>query len=402
MKLKTLLIVRLLMKNKLKLIITFLIILMPIKVMAITSDYTDKVASITNTDIASGKINVYFFHGDGCPHCAAEEKWFATLNDKYGDDINIVSFEVWHNDTNAKYLDSVKKEFNYTANIVPYTVVGDSCFSGYSDTIASKIDNKIANYLAQDTSDQVTLPVLGSVNLQNVSLPIAAVILGLIDGFNPCAMWVLLFLINMLFKINNKEKRWILGLAFLFSSALIYFLSMLGINFVLGVATINYLKVILALFILGAGLFNLNKYFKIRHEVAGCTVVNDQKRKHLISKIKGIIDSKSFLIALLGIITLGISINLIELACSLGFPVIYTELLNLNNITGIVKIFYLLLYIVFYMLDDMVVFIISMVTLEATGITNKYNKLCTLISAIIMIIMGLLLLFKPEWLMLNF
>ena len=81
---------------------------------------------------------------------------------------------------------------------------------------------------------------------------------------------------------------------------------------------------------------------------------------------------------------------------------IFNEVLTVNNIGGIAKILYLLLYILFYMIDDMVVFAISMFTLEATGVTNKYNKLCTLISSIIMIIMGLLLLFKPEWIMFNF
>ena len=81
---------------------------------------------------------------------------------------------------------------------------------------------------------------------------------------------------------------------------------------------------------------------------------------------------------------------------------IFTEILTINHINGAVRIIYLLIYIIFYMIDDMAVFTISMLTLEATGITNKYNKLCTLVSAIIMIIMGILLLFKPDWLMLNF
>jgi hypothetical protein len=231
---------------------------------------------------------------------------------------------------------------------------------------------------------------------------LVAIILGFIDGFNPCAMWVLLFLISMLFKMEDKHKRWILGFTFLITSALIYFLSMLGINLVLSVATISYLKIIIAIFILGAGLVNLRKYLKIRKDEAGCTVVDSSKRKKLISRMKNIISSKSFMLSILGIIALGASINLIELACSLGFPVIFTEILALNKVNGITKILYLLLYIFFYMIDDLVVFIISMTSLEATGITNKYNKLCTLVSSIIMIIMGLLLIIKPEWLMLNF
>ena len=206
----------------------------------------------------------------------------------------------------------------------------------------------------------------------------------------------------MLFGIKNKKKAWILGLTFLICSGLVYFLSMLGINFIIGVATIKWLKILIAIFILIAGLLNLKKYFTILKEDTGCQVIDSKKRKKLLVQIKKIINSKSFILSFIGIIFLAISVNLIELACSLGFPLIFTEILSINNVTGFVKIIYLLIYILFYMLDDIVVFSISMITLELTGITNKYNKLCTLISSIIMIIMGLLLLFKPEWLMLNF
>ena len=118
--------------------------------------------------------------------------------------------------------------------------------------------------------------------------------------------------------------------------------------------------------------------------------------------MQNIIKSKSFILSFLGIIVLAATVNLIEMACSLGFPLIFNEILTVNNITGFTKIIYLLIYIFFYMIDDLVVFAISMITLEATGITNKYNKICTLVSAIIMILMGVLLLFKPDWLMFNF
>jgi hypothetical protein len=206
----------------------------------------------------------------------------------------------------------------------------------------------------------------------------------------------------MLFGMKSRKKSIILGVVFLTVSGLVYFLSMLGINLVLGVATIKWMKIAIAIFILVAGILNLKKYLKIRKEDVGCTVVDEKKRKNITAKMKKIKNSDKFVVALLGTIILAASVNLIELACSLGFPVIFTEILNINDVNGIMKYVYLLIYIICYMLDDIVVFTISMFTLEATGITNKYNKLCTLVSAIIMIIMGSLLILKPEWIMLNF
>ena len=105
---------------------------------------------------------------------------------------------------------------------------------------------------------------------------------------------------------------------------------------------------------------------------------------------------------MIGIIGLAISVNIIELACSSGFPAIYTQVLVLNNLSSIEYFLYILLYIVFFLFDDILVFAIAMKTLQVTGISTKYNKLSHLIGGILMIIMGILLFFKPEWLMFNF
>ena len=392
------------MKHLKKLVLLLLIVLIPFNTFAVASHYRDKVAKIVDVPKEEGKINLYLFHGKDCPHCAEEKVWLETIKDKYKKEVNFYYYEVWYDANNAKLMDKVLREFGIAKSGVPLTIVGEKYYIGFSKSTSSSIENVIKSYLEDDTADseKITLPIIGEVNIKNVSIPLVAVILGFVDGFNPCAMWILLFLINLLFGMKEKRKAWILGLTFLFISGLVYFLSMLGINLILGIATIKWMKILIAIFILIAGFFNLKKYFKIRKEEAGCTVVNDKKRKTIIKKMGRVINSKTFGLALVGIIILAASVNLIEMACSLGFPLVFNEILTVNNITGLARIIYLLLYIAFYMIDDIVVFAISMVTLEATGITNKYNKLCTLISAIIMIIMGLLMLFRPDWLMFNF
>ena len=390
------------MKKYLIVLVMFLLCF-PINTFAVSKDYVDKVYNIVNVEKEDNKINLYLFYGNECPHCEEERKWLETIKDDYKDYLNIYEYEIWHDDGNKELMENVKSVFNETSVSVPFTVIGDNEYVGYSKSLGSIIEGKIRSYSELGGNpNEIDIPFLGKVNMKEVSIPLVAVILGLIDGFNPCAMWILLFLINMLFGMENKKRAWVLGYAFLLTSGFVYFLSMIGINFILGVTTMKFMKIAIAIFILIAGILNLKKYLKIRKEDVGCTVVDAKKRKNIVSKMKKIKNSDNFIFALIGIIILAATVNLIELACSLGFPVIFTELLNINDITGVTKIIYLLIYIFFYMFDDIVVFTISMITLEATGITNKYNKLCTLISAIIMILMGLLLIFKPEWLMLNF
>ena len=389
-----------------KKIILFLIIfilIIPINIYAISDKYKDIVSPISGTEVVKDKINLYLFKGAECPHCAEEKKWLEEIEEDYSDYLNIYEFEVWHDEDNKKILEEVKKEIKSTSNSVPLTIIGNYYFIGFSETTASNIENRIKEYAEiKNNPNEVKIPLLGKINMKTVSIPLVATILGVIDGFNPCAMWILLFLINMFLGQKDKRKSWILGFTFLIVSATIYFLSMLGMNVVLSVVAIEWLKKVIAIFILIAGILNLKKYWKTRKEEAGCNVVDNKKRKKIITKAKKIMNNKSFLLSLIGISTLAASVNLIELACSLGFPMIFTEILTINHIEGAIKIIYILIYIFFYMIDDLIVFTISMITLEATGITNKYNKLCTLISAIIMIVIGLLLILKPEWLMLNF
>ena len=163
-------------------------------------------------------------------------------------------------------MNKVKNQFNIREEGVPLTIIGNDYYVGYSESIGSMIENKIKEYIELDNDqNEVKIPLLGNINIKNISLPLVAIILGFIDGFNPCAMWILLFLINMLFGLKDKKKQWILGLTFLIVSGFVYFLSMLGINFLLGVATINWLKIAIAIFILIAGIINFRKSFKIRN-----------------------------------------------------------------------------------------------------------------------------------------
>ena len=115
-----------------------------------------------------------------------------------------------------------------------------------------------------------------------------------------------------------------------------------------------------------------------------------------------IVKEKSFILALVGIILLAASVNIIELLCSLGLPVMFSEILAVNDISKTGQILYSLLYVFFFLIDDIIVFIIAMKTLEIKAISNKFGKYSHLIGGLIMLIIGLLMILKPEWLMFNF
>lgn len=391
------------MKNKLKFLL-LLLVLIPFNIFAISKDYKDVVYNITKEKVDKDKINLYFFRMDGCPHCAEEEKWLENIKDKYTDYLNIYDYEIKNSKTNREYYYNVKKVLNDgVTKSVPYTVIGETYFVGFSETVGEQIENKIKELIDENvkSSNDVKIPLLGKVNMKKVSIPLVATILGAVDGFNPCAMWILLLLINMCISIKDKKKMKVVGFTFVLSSGLVYFLSMLGIGVILDFTTVIYIRNIIAILAIILGIYNLYVYIKTRKDT-GCHVMKKEKRKTVITKINKILSNKSFILMILGTVLLSVSVNLVELACSLGFPTIFLEILSLNKIHGFSKIIYLLIYIFFYIIDDLVILILSLKAFETKGISTKYNKYVNLVGGILLLLMGILLIFKPDWVMLNF
>ena len=389
------------MKKRIKFIL-FLLLIIPTSTLALSKDYNDYVGKYYNIK-NDEKVNIYLFYSKICPHCQKEEKYFETLKEKYQDKINIYTYEVTENKTNNEIMKSLKKELKENSQGVPFTIIGSKTFLGYDESLNERIENTIESYLDENikTNNTYTIPILGKIEAKNASIILIAIILGFIDGFNPCAMWILLLLINMCISIKDKKKMLIVCLTFIITSGIIYFLSMLGIGFILDLTTISYIRNIIAILAIILGIYNLYTYLKTRKQT-GCHVVKKEKRKTIITKINNILNNKNTLLMFGGTIILATSVSLVEMACSLGFPTIFLELLSINNIHSFLKVAYLLIYILFYLIDDIVVLFLSIKAFETKGISTKYNKYVHLIGGLIMILMGVLLIFKPEWIMFNF
>lgn len=392
--------------KKILVFIISLFFFIPVSVMALNKDYQDVTANIVNEKVEENKINIYLFYSYTCPHCHDEIEYFKELEKKYENKINIYKYEVLKNKNNAVLMKTTKNLFDVSSTGVPFTVIGKEYILGFSETTKDQIEYTLDNYLKEENNiknetQERTIPILGKIDVKKTSLTLVGIILGFIDGFNPCAMWILLLLINMTLSINDRKKMITIGLTFIITSGIIYFLSMLGISVILDLTMVTLVRDLIALVAIILGIYNLYIYIKTRKDT-GCHVVDKEKRKGIIKKINDILSKKSSLLMILGTIVLASSVNLVELACSLGFPTIYLELLSINNIHGLAKILYLIIYIFFYLIDDLIIFLIAVFTLKSKGISTRYNKLVNLIGGILMILMGLLLIFKPNWIMLNF
>ena len=368
--------------------------------------------------------DVYLFHDHTCMHCKAEIEYLESVKDEYGLDIHL--YEI--GDRSASYYKDNVSFFSKVVDALkinknkktPFTIIGDTYYVGFDDSTKVSIDStlkedvnidvikKIMN--DEDTSDinmkygeLKEIKIFGhTLNVNKMPLPLIATVIGFIDGFNPCAMWVLIFLITMLMNMQNKKRMWALGIAFLVTSAFVYLLIMFAWLTIVGSLTsIAWVRIGIALVALIAGFINLRSFYNSLKKDDGCEVVDEKKRKKIITRIKNIVKERSFVLALFGVMALAVSVNIIELACSVGLPMAFTQILAINELSTLEYILNILIYIFFFLIDDIIVFSIAMITLNVTGISTKYTKYSHLVGGIIMILIGILMALKPEWLMFN-
>lgn len=345
------------------------------------------------------EIVIDFFYGVTCPHCAAEKVFLDDLQNRYPD-VTINAYEVFENKDNLVLLKEKAKELGVEVNGVPFLVIGDQYFIGYSEGYTDQKIEEALLGIVNEGSMILDLPFLGKIDVKTLSLPVLTIILGVIDGFNPCAMWVLLFLISLLISVKDRKRLWVLGITFIAASAIMYYFFMAAwLNVTMYLQATIWLRIAVALVALGGGSYNLFKAIKQKGD--GCEVVNDERRDKIFTKIRNFTSENSYWLAILGMIGLAITINMIELLCSAGLPVIYTQILTMNELPSISYYLYLGGYVLFFMLDDMIVFGTAVLTMKLTGISTRFAKVTHIIGAILMIVIGILLIVDPGILMFN-
>ncbi|WP_449245748.1 glutaredoxin family protein [Desulfobacca acetoxidans] len=369
-------------------------------------------------------VRLYFFRSSGCPHCDREKVFLHRLEKKYPH-LKINSIDITESRANLELLRRVAKHFNTGLGGVPATVVGGEYIQGWQGeattgaileaAVQKALDQEITNPLEgfipsspvpvevaapapKTLPGTITVPLWGEVQIRQLSLGFLTILFGALDGFNPCAMWVLVLLLGLLLGMENVHRRWILGTAFIAASALVYFLIMCAwLNLFLFLGLVLWVRIIIALVALGVGYYNLRDYFTNR--AGTCKVTGGPRRQRLTDRIHEVTRKQNLWLALGGMILLAFAANVIELLCSAGLPVVYLQILSFNALPVWQYYLYIILYILIFMLDDLLVFFGAMITLQITGLSTRYKRWSNLVGSLIMIAIGILLLVKPEALM---
>lgn len=174
-----------------------------------------------------------------------------------------------------------------------------------------------------------------------------------------------------------------------------YFLIMASLmNIAVDVMPITWVRKLLGYVTLALGTFQVIRYFrKKKKQEVGCDVTTEDSKRRMLGKLRKTVQQKNIWLALAGIIILAVTVNFVELLCSAFVPATFVALLGSNNYSMLINYLFIALYVFFFLIDDIIIFVIAMITLQAKGVSNKLSKVSTLIGGIIMLLIGCYLIF---------
>ena len=393
--------------------------------------------SYSDGNSQSKKVKIEYFGRKDCKNCANLEKFLKELSTKR-DDFECVEHKIDKSREEKAFFDETTSKLKLVKG-TPIIYIDGHIIQGFNtaDTTGKEIENLINSGKTKDkiltlkeyvesgqtgnvssngavcTGDTVcevpgltkgaenqvlvNIPIINkTVDLTNYSLLTMSIILGTIDGFNPCAMWVLVLFLTALIAVGNKVKMFRVAGLFILAEAVMYFFILNAWIYAWDFVGLDkWVTPIVGIVGIIGGIFFIRNYLK-KGDTLECEVTDFEQRAKISKKIKDIANKPFTLLTALAIIGLALSVNVIEFACSVGIPQTYTKILQINEVPFWTRQFYTFIYIIGYMIDDIIVFGFALMSVNKLQLTTKYSKWVNLFGGILMIILGLIMLIKPS------
>lgn len=385
----------------------------------------------------SKKVKIEYFGRKDCKNCANLEKFLKELSTKRND-FEYVEHKIDESKEEKVFFDETTSKLKLVKG-TPIIYIDGHIIQGFNtaDTTGKEIENLINSGktkgkiltlkeyvesgqtgnvssngavctgdtvcevpgLTKGAENQVlvNIPIINkTVDLTNYSMLTMSIILGTIDGFNPCAMWVLVLFLTALIAVGNKVKMFRVAGLFILAEAVMYFFILNAWIYAWDFVGLDkWVTPLVGIVGIIGGIFFIRNYLK-KGDTLECEVTDFEQRAKISKKIKDIANKPFTLLTALAIIGLALSVNVIEFACSVGIPQTYTKILQINEVPFWTRQFYTFIYIIGYMIDDIIVFGFALMSVNKLQLTTKYSKWVNLFGGILMIILGLIMLIKPS------
>lgn len=363
-------------------------------------------------------VDVEAFVREGCPHCASAEEFLATLG-RERPELRIAIRDVGREPAALERLRDIAKAQGTDSVRVPAVflrgqlIVGFSPEAGTDKLIRAALASKPAATAAPESAaacdaeeslsckapavaDQDAQPievaVFGrAISPDDVGLPLFTLIMGLLDGFNPCSMWVLILMISLLAPLNSRSRMLAIAGTFVLIQGIVYYLFMAAwLNLFLFIGLSRASELVIAGIAILAGLINLKEFWAFGRGIS--LSIPDAAKPGIYARMRRILHAENMTAALIATVILALLVQLVELLCTSGFPALFTRILTLKQLDGASYYGYLLLYNAAYMLDDVIVLAIGVVTLSKRRLQEKEGRWLKFISGLAMVGLGVYLI----------
>jgi len=378
--------------------------------------YAEETLWRTQAEDGTAEVHLYFFWTPTCPHCKKARLFIEPLPEQYPW-LRLHSSSIIGSRENAVRYHQMAKALGEKAKSVPGFFICGEMFVGWDSAegtgqllmqalercrtgsgplqVEEKQGQEQKGGVAQVQS--LHIPLLGEMAADEFSLPVFTLIIAGLDAFNPCAFFVLLFLLSLLVHARSRARMLLIGGSFVLVSGVVYFVFMAAwLNLFLLVGGATWMTLAAGGIAVLIGLINIKDYFRF-HQGPSLSIP-DATKPGLFSRMRPLLSSDNLFTLMVGTVALAVAVNSYELLCTAGFPMVYTRTLTLHNLSEAEYYLYLVLYNVIYVIPLMVIVVLFTISLGARKLTVNEGRLLKLMSGVMMLGLGLVLLIEPAWL----
>lgn len=351
------------------------------------------------------EVELVLFWGDGCPHCAAEKEWLKGVLDEHPG-VTVTAYEVWYDEANQQKFVETGERLGFEPSGVPTTIIGDRVWVGFNDQTADEIETTIevlgaggavggATAAGESSSARIDVPLVGEVGLADKSLVVSTLIIGFVDGVNPCSLWVISVLLAIVVRTGSRGRVIAVGTTFLVVTAGMYAVYMAGIYSAMTVmAHLGLIQAVVAGVALIFGAVSVKDYFAFKKGLS--FTIKDSAKPGIYKRMRAASGHQNIFMALGATVVLAVGVSLLETPCTAGFPVLWTGMLADAGVGGAEAAGLFGLYMTPFLLDELVVFALAVLTMRATKMQEKHGQLLKLVAGTTMLALGVVMLVRPE------
>lgn len=339
---------------------------------------------------------------EGCPHCADAKVFLARLSQERPG-LRIVYRPVDEDSAAREELSDRSREAGVWPPGVPTFVYRGQVMVGFDDDahagreLIELIEGEGEGEGAAPPKAEIDSALFGTLSATRLGLPLFTLALGLLDGFNPCAMWVLLFLLSLLVHLKDRRRMALIAGTFVLVSAAIYYAFMAAwLNVFLAVGLSEPVRWALGVVALAIGAINVKDFLAWGRGPS--LSIPAAAKPGLYARMRQVVQARALPASLLGVAALAVVVNFIELLCTAGLPAIYTAVLTQQSLSGAAYHAYLGLYILGYIADDALMVTIAVAALGSGKLTERSGRWLKFVSGGVMLVLGGVILLRPQWL----